>query len=395
MAAPDEAPIAWPDHPLAVSDGEILATRVLPLMGHNARDFARAAAVCRGWRAACRAATATPSLYRETTLLPAHPSGGVYAFNNVEWSPCGKFIALASGRFIGNRPGPPRIFVWRASTGALVNAWALATPAAAVSPYILECAFSYFIRVAFSRDSTRVLTTYPSTTNFSLWNVLDGQLAAVNPGIPHGDSPYESADFGVPGSASEGLIGFSAPFTNDIDLWEVAPSPEGGGSRPRLRSRVQLGPLADSSVFAFKFSPDGSKFAASSCGVAYVYDVASLTRLGVYNSPLFGAAVAWAPHGRHVLVSWDNSACVWDFSRPEEAPPVITPHIGLNAELQELVAQRRLLLRRPQIEAARGGPGRADDLRAAGAEGCRRLARPRLLPAPPGPRQKHARPPVA
>ena len=65
MAAPNEdALIAWPDHPLAVSGGEIMATRILPLMGHNARDFARAAAVCRGWRAACQVVAATMSVKR-------------------------------------------------------------------------------------------------------------------------------------------------------------------------------------------------------------------------------------------------------------------------------------------------------------------------------------------
>ena len=109
VAAPDEAPIAWPDHPLAASGGEILATRILPLMGHNARDFARAAAVCRGWRAACRAATPTVGLYRETALqLPDRSHYGL------AWSPCGKFIAATICR-------PHSIFIWRASTGALVN----------------------------------------------------------------------------------------------------------------------------------------------------------------------------------------------------------------------------------------------------------------------------------
>ena len=102
-------PIAWPDHPLAASGGEILATRILPLMGHNACDFARAAAVCRGWRAACRAAVAILSVYRETALqLPDRSHYGL------AWSPCGKFIAATICR-------PHSIFIWRASTGALGN----------------------------------------------------------------------------------------------------------------------------------------------------------------------------------------------------------------------------------------------------------------------------------
>ena len=120
MATPDEAPIAWPDHPLAASGGEILAARILPLMGHNARDFARAAAVCRGWRTACRAATATACLYRETTL-PA--VDGPETEFSLKWSPCGTFIAATICH-------PPRIFIWRASTGALVKQWALVPPSA-------------------------------------------------------------------------------------------------------------------------------------------------------------------------------------------------------------------------------------------------------------------------
>ena len=127
VAAPDEAPIAWPDHPLAVSGGEILATRILPLMGHNARDFARAAAVCRGWRAACRAAMPTVSVYREAALPQVEGQKRVA----LAWSPCGRFVAATLCR-------PFRLFMWRASTGALVNEWALETPASAAPQGILK-----------------------------------------------------------------------------------------------------------------------------------------------------------------------------------------------------------------------------------------------------------------
>ena len=58
--------------------------------------------------------------------------------------------------------------------------------------------------------------------------------------------------------------------------------------------------------------------------------MASLTRLGFYKSPSERARAAWAPDGRHVLVSWEQSACVWDFSRPE-APPVVTADVGPDA----------------------------------------------------------------
>ena len=312
VVAPDESPIAWPDHPLATSGGEILAARILPLMGHNSRDFALAAAVCRGWRAACRAAASTLSVYRETALLLPHQPHYVF-----KWSPHGKFVAATTCR-------PFRIFIWRASTGALVNEWALVAPATAVPQNILE---SYcFCSVAFSRDSTRVLTLFRLSDHFAVWSVPDGQLIFVNRGDPFGYC-YECADFGVPGSASRGLIGFGSFDDAAVDLWDVSPPPGGGGIQPHLRRRVDLESDEGAYTEYLAYSPDGSKFAASFGSVVFVYDVASLTRLGVYSSPSIWPGSTWAPDGWRVLVSWEQSACVWDFSRPE-APSVVTIDVG-------------------------------------------------------------------
>ena len=322
VAASREAPIAWPDHPLAASGGEILATRILPLMGHNARDFARAAAVCRGWRAACLAATATLSLYREASLQQMYDD--VSDVITLAWSPCGKFVASA----ICGYGRPQRLFIWRASTGALVNEWALATPATAVPAKILHNAEYYGIDTVFSRDSTRVMTCLKTSDHFAVWSVPDGQLLAVNRGGPNGNS-YDRADWGVPGSASDGLIGFVSWEGAAVDLWDVSPPTDGGASRPRLRSRVDLPPGQNpSSVDTFEFSGDGSKFTAVHSGVVYFYDVASLTRLGVYNPPSEAwLQAAWVPGGQRVLVSWKLGACVWDFSRAE-APSLVTVNVG-------------------------------------------------------------------
>ena len=313
MAALEEPPIAWPDHPLAVSDGEILAARILPLMGRNARDFARAAAVCRGWRAAFRAAAPTLSVYREAALQHVEGERNVI----LAWSPCGKFVAATVGRL-------SRLFLWRASTGALLNEWALSKPATAAHPDIQEDA--YEVSVAFSRDSTRVLTLLGDSDHFAVWSVPDGQLLAVNPG-DYVDDFYNCVDFGVPGSASDGLVGFGS-YEGIIYLWDVPPPLEGGVSRPSVRSRVNLGPVLHMFKGCCAFSPDGSKFLASFRGVAYVYDVASLARLGAYSIHIWAKQPAWVPDGRHVLVTWDESACVWDFGRPEEAPPVFKIDVG-------------------------------------------------------------------
>ena len=55
------------------------------------------------------------------------------------------------------------------------------------------------------------------------------------------------------------------------------------------------------SVSSLSFSPDGSKFAASYRGTAYVYDVhvASLARLGVYEPP------GWRAN------AWDCVQAIW------------------------------------------------------------------------------------
>ena len=329
VTAPLEAPIAWPDHPLAASGGEILAARILPLMGHNARDFARAAAVCRGWRAACQAASATLSVYREITLPPFDDRG--HSEVNLMWSPCGNFVAATVCY-------PPRLFIWRASTGALVNDWALATPATAIPPNRLPCVD--YVHVTFSRDSTRVLTHFEYFGHFAVWSVPDGQLLAVNQDDDDfGSLSYGCVDFGVPGSASEGLVIFGVHYSFVAELWEVAPPPEGGGSHsePRLRSRVDLRlapdevPSEEKEIRDLSLSQDGSKFAATCGGVAHVYDVASLTRLGAYTSPSrYLGAATWAPDSQHLLLAWGNSACVWDFSRPE-APSVVTADVGPDA----------------------------------------------------------------
>ena len=321
MEAPDGPPIAWPDHPLAVSGGEILATRILPLMGHNTRDFARAAAVCRGWRAACRAATPNLSVYRETVLQPI---AGESSYAIWAWSPCGKFVAAALNN-------SPRLFIWRASTGALVNEWALVTPATAVPPYALED--EDFTDVVFSRDGERLLTFFEHSDYFAVWSVPDGRLLAVNQGSPDG-SHYEHATFGVPGSASDGLVGFIS-FNGSICLWDVPPPTEGGPGRPRLRSRVDLA-LDDKSYYSqsFALSSDGSKFAATHAGVVYVYDVASLTRLGVYTSPSNCASTAW-----HLMAGmcWCFGLKARAFGtsadrrrRPPSSQPTSTPICSLN-----------------------------------------------------------------
>ena len=325
--APDGAPIAWPDHPLAASGGEILATRILPLMGHNARDFARAAAVCRGWRAACRAAASTVSVYRGTALRPMEADMDA----DFVWSPCGKYVAATACHIMHS----PRLFIWRASTGALVNEWALATPATAILQEAIEHVIHTGIDVYFSRDGMRAMTLFIESNHFAIWSMPDGQLMAVNPGSSNYDylASYHNADFGVPGSASDGLVGF-AEEQGSVHLWDVSPQSEGGPIRPRLRSGVFFEPHHIGFYpGSFSFTPDGSKFVVAHAYDVYVYDVASLTQLHTYTSPSQHVAADWAPDGQRLLVSWYEGGCVWDFSRPE-APSILTIYVSPGTDLR-------------------------------------------------------------
>ena len=336
-----DAPIAWPDHPLAISGGEILATRILPLMGHNARDLALAAAVCRGWRAACRAAAATLSVYREKEL----PRIG---FNVYSWSPLGKYIATVTAP-AENRY---RMRVINTATGA-EHAWDLTMPVPDVDNEDLDDDRARVERVsfAFSRDNTRVLTLWEGTDAFAVWSVPDGGLLVAHPQETNAhkrvdDDDYASVmrfrgrqtiDVGVPGSASEGLVALAAPT---LQLWDVSPPPppcEGGVMRARLRAKLDLrigvspAPSSSGHCLGTSFSPNGSKFCAVAFDVengfrACVYDVASLARLGEYI-PGIGINANWTPDGTRVLLSFSNyrttrttrarSACLWDFSHPE------------------------------------------------------------------------------
>ena len=204
-------------------------------------------------------------------------------------------------------------------------------------------------RILFSRDGSRLLTHY---SMFAVWSVPDGRLIASAAAADIDAGFFRNADFGVPGSASDGLIGLGAAKDNSAaELWDISESPTlpppqaGRGGlppiRPRLRSRVALQPAVPGEGFfapaSLQFSPDGSKFAVAWRGVASVYDVASLARLGSYTSRWEQETVVWVPGGEHVQYSSRTrstaSVCLWDFSRPE-APPVVTVDVGRDEEFQ-------------------------------------------------------------
>ena len=271
--------IPWSDHPMAALGHDILSIRILPMMGHNARDFARAVAVCKGFQAASREKEVTSiATYRETMLeKPA-----IFSCN---WSPDGTYIVTT--HLISHRIGSDVICIWRASTGKMVGELKMPplSPGLTTRP---------IVKTAFSRDSTQLLTLMDETTQFCIWSVPDGRELIHHPHTDDDNVYYTHADFGVPNSASEGLVGFSNDVS--ISLWDV--------DRACLRGRVDFdAPNRDDQVEGFAFSPDGSKFAAAWNSSVYVYGVGSLELIGKYSFDKGGCAFArWMPNGR-LLVS--------------------------------------------------------------------------------------------
>ena len=317
-------PIAWPDHPLAVSGGEILAARILPLLGHNARDFARAAAVCRGWRAACRAATAALSrLYWVADLTEEDAVDSMFL-----WSPCGKLVAAITNF-------PPRIFMWRASTGA-VHEWSIEAPPSPIPAFGGDDGDDQYFEIAFSRDSGHVLTCFRWSTQFAVWSVPDGRLVAIHRGQAGGPpgGGYTAIDF-----ASTGLIALAATTLTGVavDLWTVDLLAGGGDpTEPIHHHQIILDGYGELDVVdegspaprTLAFSPDGSKFAFAFSDDAYVFDVASHAQLGTYRTHSPGlASTSWSPDGSRVLVAWDRRVCIWDFNAPGPSA-IITADFG-------------------------------------------------------------------
>ena len=327
LAMADPPPIAWDDHPLAASGGEVMAQRVLPLMGHNACDYARAAVVCHGWTGPARAASATVRRYRETVLqIPEFRERYDRWEDDKDadqqeweptwvWSPCGLFVLAAVFRY-----SHTQFYLWRASNGALVSDWWHYQPDSlqrSLEDFYSRPKFAEGDRLAFSRDSAHVVTLIKNDHYFVVWSVLDGRMVANNELVPASDlghPVYGCPDFGVPGTASAGLVGFGSMKTAFVDLWIVA-----GPLPPTRLCSVNLNGNARTKCFAF--SKDGASFAAAYDNTVCLYDVASLTRLGTFRASSMGwwdsAKLSWLPSGRLMLGTrqssdqTSNSACIW------------------------------------------------------------------------------------
>lgn len=353
--------VPWEDHPLAISGGELLAQRILPLLGHSARNIARAAAVCRGWRYACRAASPKMTMYRDGALVGL--SWDQASSSAVTWSPCGKYIAAPL--FIANGY-QRRIVVWRASNFAVVFNRELDGSS---SPR-----FDKIDHLAFSRNSA--LFAAVCGTKFVLWRVSDWALVAVATlNVP---SRRSFLDIGVSGSPPRGLIGLASVDSLDVTLWASAVKvavkvPAVAVLRLRTFRTIKIAPniLANYAhiddygpfgVSSFAISPDGAVFAATiqnnsdesleTLGVnnlpeigsyVFVYEVAHGTLVGVYSAvgelQYHEVHIAWTPLGT-LRMTWvgiterdltysddDHVVCVWDYRSPAVPTQTIIPYI--------------------------------------------------------------------
>lgn len=177
------------------------------------------------------------------------------------------------------------------------------------------------VRDTRSRDGKYVLTQYgPGDENahFAL-KCNRGEPLFEYTGTLH-DSFYFDADFGVPGSASNGLLAFGGLWEPIIDVWDVSTP-----SNSHLRKRITLYPYNEHptrpdnnhSLHHVSFSPDGSKLAALIYKTVYIYTVATWAHIGqctfglpnIYDLALASHDVyefAWAPDSRYMVVTKSN-----------------------------------------------------------------------------------------
>ena len=91
----DEAAVPWPDHPLALSDGAILRTKILPLLGDHPLTRVRLGAVCPGWRNIVRAASVGEYALQAAPGQALLPSDDCSALR-FGWSPDGRASSSAA-----------------------------------------------------------------------------------------------------------------------------------------------------------------------------------------------------------------------------------------------------------------------------------------------------------
>lgn len=258
-------------------------------------------------------------------------SSSLKSFPPFAWSPDGGIVASTF-----NDPSF-RIILWKPTTGEKIATLVLPP----------NCVGMGFLSPVFSSDGSKVASAFEKGDQFAVWSVPDGR--SVPDGLPPiffqpctpdadgvGAENMAKLSFGVPGSASNGLMGFASGDFMSVNLQGI----EGNNTAVQ---RINIGPFppeCDGSHFAtdFSFSPtNGNYFVvafshldeAKYCRDVMVFDVKTRACISIIRPPHSKSKKAtWTPDGLRVLVSWKgptNTALkstqhcmyLWDFTNNE------------------------------------------------------------------------------
>jgi WD40 repeat protein/serine/threonine protein kinase/tetratricopeptide (TPR) repeat protein len=209
----------------------------------------------------------------------------------VAWSPNGRWLASATGRWGTTQPG--EIKVWDAATGQEVHT--------------LRGHSGPIMCVAFSPDSQRLASASvmfgapKNAAGVKIWDVTLGQELRTLPDVA---GHVFSVAFSPDGQrlATAGGDGL-------VRLWDSATGDQIG----RLQGHT-------SNVFSVAFSPDGQRLA--SCGwdgTARVWELTGDRPPLILRAPADLRSVAFSPDGRRLATaSYDQTVQLWDLASAKE-----------------------------------------------------------------------------
>ena len=197
---------SWSNHPLA--GGDIMLRHILPLVTEEGPlTAARAKAVCPAWNA----------LLLELGTVYEHPLEELPPQKDCDdsfaWAPDGRsLVATLSNPFRLVRYSDRGAKLWEVLTPEL-PAFLIAHPV----EWFHEPSF-------FSRDGSRLVTIWndPAVeTHYTLFYVSNGRVVVTVPCSQDGHDRKSRADFGVPGSASDGLLGIASAEKFSVELFRA------------------------------------------------------------------------------------------------------------------------------------------------------------------------------
>lgn len=228
-----------------VLKSDIFILNILPLCVNdgNAKKLMRIALACKAWLTPCLTIFETSRFYQTVDLNLTDVHG-------CAWSPCGRFVVFSTTNSVITYTGYGK-HVRTCKDGAL--------------PIHNTTGKG----VAFSSDGTRIVTFGIAT--FTLWDA-NGNVVFERPHDPR--VHYSLADFGVPGSPSDGLLAIAMAGVGKTELWRV------DGDNSRIIATLEQdseGDIVDETwnFDTCKFSVDGTMLVTSFIGSVCVYDTST------------------------------------------------------------------------------------------------------------------------